>query len=300
MGPSPPGAPGVVPGHAVGSRPAQAAPGVARRMDGERAGRHARVVPSPVRPLNDPGQYDDLATTWEDPYGPLAMLAWLAASRASLIPPAARPGALLLDLACGGGLLAPAATRLGYRHVGIDLTRSALTVAAGRGVSVVQGDVGRLPVADAVADVVLAGEVLEHVPDPAAVVTEAARVLRPGGTLVIDSIAATRLARWVAVTLAERLPGGPPRGIHDPDLFVDRAVLVRAAALAGVPLHLHGLRPSTTGWIAWAVRRREVVPIRRTRSTAVLFAGVGRKAGTPPHAPDRPPDHDPSPATVGT
>lgn len=248
--------------------------------DRRRDGRHPRVVTGSARPPNDPGQYDDLAAAWEDPHGPLAMLTWLAANRAALIPPATRPGAVLLDLACGGGLLAPAAARLGYRHVGVDVTESALRIAAARGVGVVRGDVARLPVADAVADVVLAGEILEHVPDPAVVVTEAARVLRPGGTLLLDSIAATRLARLVAVTLAERLPGGPPPGIHDPDLFVDRGAVVRAAALAGVPLHLHGLRPSLPGWFAWALRRRDTVPIRRTRSTAVLFAAVGRKAGT--------------------
>lgn len=244
---------------------------------------------SPTRPfptgpdrlaLNDPRQYDGLAGTWEDPHGPLAMLAWLAAARAELIPPASRPGAVLVDLACGGGLLAPAVGDLGYHHVGVDLTASGLRVATRRGVRAVCGDVTRVPLVDAVADVVVAGEILEHVADPVAVLDEAARLLRPGGTLILDTIARTRLARLVAVTVVERLPGGPPHGIHDPDLFVDRARLVTAAAERGIALHLHGLRPSVPGYLAWLARRRVGVPMRRTRLTAVLFAGVGRRAGT--------------------
>ena len=229
---------------------------------------------------NDPHQYDGIVGGWEDPHGPLSMLHWLAAARAELIPPATRPGAVLVDLGCGGGLLAPAAAGLGYRHVGVDVTASGLRVAARRGVTAVQGDVRHVPLADAVADVVVAGEILEHVTDPAAVVAHATRVLHPGGTLVVDTIARTRLARFVAVTLAERLPAGPPPGIHDPALLVDRAALVAAAAAGGVALRLHGLRPSLPGYLAWLARRRDLVAMRRTRDSSILVAGAGRKAGT--------------------
>lgn len=229
---------------------------------------------------NDPKQYDELADRWDDPHGPLSMLRWLAAARLELIPPATRDGAVLVDLACGGGLLAPAVARLGYRHIGVDITASALRAARERGVAAIRGDVAHVPLADGVADVVVAGEVLEHVPDPAAVVAEAGRVLRPGGTLVLDTIAATALARLVAVTIGERIPGGAPPGIHDARLFVDRAELVAAAAGCGIPLHLHGLRPSVRGYLRWLLRLRDDVPMRRTRSTAVLFAGAGRKAGS--------------------
>lgn len=234
------------------------------------------TVPAPVRPRNDPEQYDDLADQWWEPRGPFAMLAWLAEHRASLVPPAAREDALLLDLACGGGLLAPHLR--GYRHVGLDLSPTAVRVAARHGVTAVQGDVLRLPFADEVADVVVAGEVLEHVADPAAVVAEAARVLRPGGTLVLDTIARTPVARVVAITLAERLPGGPPRNLHDPALLVDRRRLVQACAACGIEVRLSGLRPSLWQWALWATGRRESVRMVRTRSTHVVFTGVGRKA----------------------
>ena len=71
-----------------------------------------------LRP-NDPAQYDDLADQWWDASGGFAALHWLATSRAEHIPPAT-PGEVLVDLACGGGLMAPHAARLGYRHVGVD------------------------------------------------------------------------------------------------------------------------------------------------------------------------------------
>src|SRR4051794_41970309 len=69
---------------------------------------------------NDPAQYDALADEWWRPAGGFAALHWLAASRAEHIPPAASPDAVLVDLACGGGLMAPHVARLGYRPVGGD------------------------------------------------------------------------------------------------------------------------------------------------------------------------------------
>jgi 2-polyprenyl-6-hydroxyphenyl methylase/3-demethylubiquinone-9 3-methyltransferase len=78
---------------------------------------------------NDPAQYDGLADDWWRPSGGFAMLHWLAASRAEHLPPAARPGAVLVDLACGGGLMAPHVASLGYRHVGVDIGHAGLRVA---------------------------------------------------------------------------------------------------------------------------------------------------------------------------
>ncbi|HEX7095581.1 MAG TPA: methyltransferase domain-containing protein, partial [Acidimicrobiales bacterium] len=148
-----------------------------------------------TRPRNDPRQYDDLAAEWWRPRGAFCALHWLAAARAELVPAAAREGAVLLDVACGGGLLAPHVATKGYRHVGVDIGACATQIAREHGVVAVRGDVLRLPLAEETADVVVAGEILEHVPDPDALVAEAARVLRPGGVFVCDSLADTKLCK---------------------------------------------------------------------------------------------------------
>src|SRR4051794_41345063 len=93
------------------------------------------------------------------------MLHWLAASRSAHVPPAPRPGAVLVDLACGGGLMAPHVARLGYRHVGVDLGVPGLRLARDHGVLPVRGSVLAAPLAHGCADGVVAGEILEHVGD---------------------------------------------------------------------------------------------------------------------------------------
>ena len=227
------------------------------------------------RPRNDVGQYDDLAAEWWDPDGQFAMLHWLAKARAALVPPAARPGAVLVDVGCGAGLLAPHLD--GYGHIGVDLVASALRQAAGKGVRPVRADAARLPFADGFADVVCAGEILEHVPDLSTVVAEVCRVLRPGGTLVLDTLADTALSRFVAVTLAERVPG-VPRGIHDPALFVNRRRLVAECAGHGVRLRLRGIRPAVPSLARWLFNgHKGEVPIVTSRSTSILFQGRGVK-----------------------
>ena len=229
-------------------------------------------------PRNDPRQYDDLASQWWEPRGGFAMLHWIAQARARLVPPASRSGSLLLDLACGAGLLAPHVAGKGHRHVGLDLTASALPQARDHGVVPVRGDVQRLPFADEVADVVVAGEVLEHVTDLAATVSEACRVLRPGGTLVVDTIADTWWGRFTSITVGERVPAGPPKRLHDAALYVDRAQLVALAASHGVALQLAGLRPSVVDYLRWLAGRRPDVRMLTTGSTAGLFQGWGCKA----------------------
>jgi 2-polyprenyl-6-hydroxyphenyl methylase/3-demethylubiquinone-9 3-methyltransferase len=251
---------------------------------------------------NDPRQYDDLAGQWWRPGGAFEILHWLAQARAALVPPADSPGAVLVDAGCGGGLLAPHVRRLGYLHVGVDLRRAGLEQAAAQGVRPVLGDVTALPLATGCADVVVAGEILEHVTDLAGTVAELCRVLRPGGRLVLDTVNDTFLGRFITVTVGERLRVAPI-GLHDPALFVDPGELTAECARYGVRLRVRGVRPTAPGLFRWLVWPRlgrfrsstgqvsigrvsngqvstgrmlgRMVP---TRSTAILYQGVGTKA----------------------
>lgn len=228
------------------------------------------------RPRNDAGLYDDLAGEWAKPNGRFAALHWLAAARADLVPPPRSAGAPLLDLGCGGGIMAPHLP--GYTHVGVDLSASALAVATARGVAAVQADAAALPVGDDAVEVVIAGELFEHVTDLEGVVAEVARVLRPGGLVVLDTINATPWARFSLVVVGERLPGGPPPRIHDPGLFVRPERLVDLFARHGVTVQVRGLRASPMDYLRFLVRRRHPVRMVPARSVSALYQGVGRKA----------------------
>lgn len=217
------------------------------------------------------------------------MLHWLAEARAELVPPARRSGALLVDIGCGAGLLGPRLVGKGYRHIGVDLTRSALVQAGAHGVTPVNGDASAVPLATGCADVVAVGELLEHVPDWRRAVAEACRVLRPGGTLVLDTLNDTVVSRVVAIRIAELFPG-VPRGIHDPRLFVDARALVTECAGHGVRLAVRGVRPQAWALLRWLVGR--AMPALRPRrpgqsaprivptwSANVLYQGWGVKRG---------------------
>jgi 2-polyprenyl-6-hydroxyphenyl methylase/3-demethylubiquinone-9 3-methyltransferase len=235
---------------------------------------------NPVRPRNDVAQYDDLRGEWWKPRGAFAMLHWIAAARATLVPRASRTGSLLVDLGCGAGVLAPHIAHLGHQHVGVDVVPGSAALARDRGITVLLGDARAIPLSDGCADVVVAGEVLEHVPDLDRVVAEATRILRPGGTLVIDTIASTWWGRFTSITVGERMPAGPPARLHDAALFVDRSELVSACARNGVTLSLNGLRPSATDYVRWLLSRRTDVRMVPTAVTAGLFQAHGTKVAT--------------------
>jgi len=217
-----------------------------------------------------------LADQWWEPRGKFAALHWLAKSRAELIPKLRRDGAVLIDLACGGGLTAPHVPP-GYRHIGLDLTHSALQAAAGHGVVPIRADVTRLPLRRSVADVVVAGEIFEHVADLPRLVAEIARVLKPGGTLVCDTISSGLRAYVEMVLVKERLKGGPPPRIHDHRLFVSAGRLRTLCDHVGIDLATRGLRPSTRDYIRWLKGSIDEVRMKPTGSTAVVYQGVGVK-----------------------
>jgi ubiquinone/menaquinone biosynthesis C-methylase UbiE len=100
------------------------------------------------------------------------------------------PGALVVDLGCGAGEFASALREAGAHPIGVDVAREALRRAAERDPALAlrlwaPGE--RLPLDDASADVAWAGEVLEHVVDLAAWLSEVRRVLRPGGELLFST-----------------------------------------------------------------------------------------------------------------
>lgn len=227
-------------------------------------------------PRNELGQYDDLSEEWWRPGGALAALHWLAAARARLLPPPAREGAVLADIGCGGGLMAPHIG--GYHHIGVDRNEAALRVAVEHGVRTVRADVALLPFRDDSVDALVAGEIFEHIQDLEDCIREIGRVLRPGGVVVFDTINATRFARFFLVTVGERLPGGPPPRIHDPDLFVGPERLTSLFAAQHITVSLHGLRPSIRGYVRFLMDCAHPVDMLRTRSLAAVYQGVGTKA----------------------
>jgi 2-polyprenyl-6-hydroxyphenyl methylase / 3-demethylubiquinone-9 3-methyltransferase len=233
-------------------------------------------APLPVRPRNALAQYDDLVDEWWEPRGKFAALHWLARARAELIPAPAYDGAVLLDLACGGGLTAPHVPK-GYLHIGLDITQSALLEAKRHGVVPIRADVNRLPIPRESVDVVVAGEIFEHVDNLPRVIAEIARVLKPGGRLVCDTISSGLAAYVWIVLIGERLKGGPPRRIHDPRLFVSAARLRMLCDHYGIDLVTRGLATPMLGYVRWLFGAQPDVRMVPARSTARVYQGVGVK-----------------------
>jgi len=117
------------------------------------------------------------------------------AARQELLLDHVRPGLRVLDLGCGEGHFAAAASEAGAEAVGIDIAQAALerARAAHPGLELrLAPEDGALPLEDASIDVVWASEVLEHVPDTARFLSEARRVLRSRGTLLVTTRARGR------------------------------------------------------------------------------------------------------------
>lgn len=115
----------------------------------------------------------------------------------------------LLDVGCGGGILAEAFTRLGMVVTGIDPSVSSIETArrhadqAGVVIDYHVGSGERLPFADASFDYVSCCDVLEHVQDVDAVLAEISRVLKPGGLFFYDTINRTWLSWLFLIKIAQ-------------------------------------------------------------------------------------------------
>jgi 2-polyprenyl-6-hydroxyphenyl methylase/3-demethylubiquinone-9 3-methyltransferase len=150
-------------------------------------------------------------------------------------------GKTVLDVGCGGGILSEAMAARGARVTGIDMGDKALKVAqlhlleSGR-----QVEYRKIPVEALAAecpgsyDVVTCMEMLEHVPDPAAIVKACAALVKPDGWCFFSTINRNPKAYLFAVIGAEYVLNLLPRGTHDYARFITPAELARYCRAAGL------------------------------------------------------------------
>jgi 2-polyprenyl-6-hydroxyphenyl methylase/3-demethylubiquinone-9 3-methyltransferase len=246
-----------------------------------------RPVP-PARYDIDLDYFGDLDSLWWDPAGPAGVLHAMNPARlgfylAALGEPRGR---LVLDAGCGGGLVAKGLAEAGVRVVGVDRLPGCLEVArraVPAGLQPAVGELERLPFADASFDAVVAADVLEHVPDLPAAVAELARVLRPGGGFLFDTINRTAWAWFTALFGAERLVGLVPRGTHDWRLLIRPDELDRLLRGAGLePVATVGLAPRIgPGDVARGLLRRrlDLPEFRACDDRRASYLGHYRKPG---------------------
>lgn len=205
------------------------------------------VEPAEIR------RFADMAEAWWDPHGKFRALHRLnpvrigyirdhVAARFGRDPLQSRPlsGLRLLDIGCGGGLLAEPMTRLGAHLVGADAALRNIGVAAmhaeqsGLNIDYRHTTAEALVAAGESFDVILCMEVVEHVADLGSFLGSSGSMLRPGGLLVAATLNRTVKAFALAVVGAEYLLRWLPQGTHDWRKFVrphELARLLRAADL---------------------------------------------------------------------
>jgi 2-polyprenyl-6-hydroxyphenyl methylase / 3-demethylubiquinone-9 3-methyltransferase len=147
----------------------------------------------------------------------------------------------VLDVGCGGGLLAEALARAGAEVTGIDLAPGMIEVArlhtAQSGLRIDY----RVAAAEELAratpqafDVVTCMEMLEHVPEPAAMTATLARLVRPGGAVFVSTVNRNLRSFLLAIVAAEYILNLIPRGTHEYERLIRPAELARWARTAGL------------------------------------------------------------------
>ena len=180
-------------------------------------------------------QFSRIAAEWWDPKGKfaplhkfnpvrLAFIREQALARFGRDPKAIRPfeGLRLLDIGCGGGLLCEPMSRLGFSVTGVDASErnigTASTHAAEQGLSIdyrASTAEDLLAAGEAPFDLVLNMEVIEHVADPGAYLRDCARLVAPGGLMIVATLNRTLRALALAKVGAEYVLRWVPAGTHD-------------------------------------------------------------------------------------
>ncbi len=230
---------------------------------------------------NDLGIYDREADHWWRSVGPFSTLRHLNPPRFKFfdrfIPSWA--GLRVLDLGCGGGLTAEVLAERGAIVIGMDCSLPSLRVARRHAagdlaIGYAGGDAGALALADRSVDVVVCVDVLEHVPSVPRVLAECARVLKPGGWLLFDTINRTWLARLVVVWLLEQVVRTIPHGTHDWRMFItptEMRAYLDSSGFGDLTLR---------GFDVVGRRRSGELDVHFNDNTAITYIGSARKLET--------------------
>lgn len=205
-------------------------------------------------------RFDSLAARWWDPDGESRPLHDLNPVRAAYV--AARTdlrGAKVADVGCGGGLLSEALARAGAKVTGVDLGAKVIEVAklhlheSGLAVDYrVQSSSDLAAAEPASFDAVCCMELVEHVPDPQALVSDLATLLKPGARLFMSTLNRTPAAFGAAIVGAEYVMGLLPRGTHHYAQFLKPSELGRLLRHAGLELEdVSGLAYNPLSRKAW-------------------------------------------------
>jgi 2-polyprenyl-6-hydroxyphenyl methylase/3-demethylubiquinone-9 3-methyltransferase len=185
-----------------------------------------------------------LAQSWWDPHGPSKPLHDLNPLRLQYVERIiGLHDARVCDVGCGGGILSEAMARAGAEVLGVDLAQAVLDVAELHALEAsVKVDYRAIAAEDlalerpAAFDLVTCMEMLEHVPDPAATLAALARLVKPGGDVIVSTLNRNPRAFAVAILGAEYLARVLPRGTHEYLKFIRPSELARWGRDAGLEL----------------------------------------------------------------
>jgi 2-polyprenyl-6-hydroxyphenyl methylase/3-demethylubiquinone-9 3-methyltransferase len=235
--------------------------------------------------------YTREATRWRDDAGVLSLLGGFTPPRVRYIDEVVRSRGLdratlrVLDLGCGGGLMAEEMTSLGYLVTGVDPSAASIEAArahaAQRGLTidyrVASGET--LPFEDGALDLVYCCDVLEHVDDVDQTIAEVSRVLKPGGVFVYDTVNRT-VRSWVV--LIWLLQGWETTRLMPPNLHVWRK-FIRPGELRSA-LDRHKLLSREMTGFELSLSPRAIVGLLRRRAKGQISYGeLGRRLGEALH-----------------
>jgi 2-polyprenyl-6-hydroxyphenyl methylase/3-demethylubiquinone-9 3-methyltransferase len=192
--------------------------------------------------LSEIQKFSDLAHRWWDPsseFKPLHEINPLRLEWINNLAPLA--GKKVIDIGCGGGILAESMAKKKAEVTGIDLSDKALKVAdlhsLESGVQVRYEKIAAEDMAEREAgqyDVVTCMEMLEHVPNPASVIRACTKLVKPGGKVFFSTINRNPKAYLFAIIGAEYLLQMLPKGTHDYEKFITPAELTQDIRNAGL------------------------------------------------------------------